>query len=47
MAKISAVNRNAKRERLAARVDAWEEGAWVREAALAFARKQQGEAKAA
>ncbi|WP_421882970.1 1,2-phenylacetyl-CoA epoxidase subunit PaaA [Methylibium sp.] len=28
------------RERLAARVQAWEEGAWVREAALAHARKQ-------
>jgi ring-1,2-phenylacetyl-CoA epoxidase subunit PaaA len=28
------------RERLAARVDAWEEGAWVREAALAHAQKQ-------
>jgi ring-1,2-phenylacetyl-CoA epoxidase subunit PaaA len=27
------------RERLAARVAAWEEGAWVREAALAYARK--------
>ena len=27
------------RERLAARVDAWEEGAWVREAALAYAHK--------
>jgi ring-1,2-phenylacetyl-CoA epoxidase subunit PaaA len=29
------------RERLAARVNAWEEGAWVREAALAHAHKQQ------
>jgi len=28
------------RERLQARVDAWEEGAWVREAAMAHARKQ-------
>lgn len=28
------------RERLATRVKAWEEGAWVREAALAWARKQ-------
>lgn len=28
------------RERLAARVQAWEEGAWVREAALAHARKR-------
>ncbi|MEG1202117.1 MAG: 1,2-phenylacetyl-CoA epoxidase subunit PaaA, partial [Comamonas sp.] len=29
------------RERLAARVDAWEDGTWVREAALAHASKQQ------
>ncbi len=29
------------RERLQARVDAWEEGAWVREAALAHARKRE------
>ncbi len=28
------------RERLGARVKAWEEGAWVRDAALAHARKQ-------
>jgi ring-1,2-phenylacetyl-CoA epoxidase subunit PaaA len=28
------------KERLAARVKAWEDGAWVREAALAHARKQ-------
>ena len=28
------------RERLAARVAAWEEGAWVREAALAHERKK-------
>ena len=35
------------RERLAARVDAWEEGAWVREAALAYAQKQVPEALAA
>ena len=28
------------RERLAARVKAWEEGEWVREAALAHARKE-------
>ena len=28
------------RERLQARVDAWEEGAWVRDAAMAHARKQ-------
>jgi ring-1,2-phenylacetyl-CoA epoxidase subunit PaaA len=29
------------KERLATRVKAWEDGAWVREAALAHARKQQ------
>jgi ring-1,2-phenylacetyl-CoA epoxidase subunit PaaA len=33
-------NGPCNRERLAARVRAWEEGAWVREAALEFARKQ-------
>jgi ring-1,2-phenylacetyl-CoA epoxidase subunit PaaA len=41
-------NGPCNRERLAARVDAWEEGAWVREAALEHARKQAArEAKAA
>jgi ring-1,2-phenylacetyl-CoA epoxidase subunit PaaA len=35
------------RERLAARVKAWEEGAWVREAALAHARKRAPRALAA
>jgi len=35
------------RERLAARVKAWEEGAWVREAALAYARQQEPQAQAA
>ncbi|HET9822754.1 MAG TPA: 1,2-phenylacetyl-CoA epoxidase subunit PaaA [Burkholderiaceae bacterium] len=35
------------RERLAARVAAWEEGAWVREAALAHARKQRTKEHAA
>jgi len=35
------------RERLAARVKAWEEGAWVREAALAHARKRALGEKAA
>ncbi|MCH7342438.1 1,2-phenylacetyl-CoA epoxidase subunit A [Pelomonas sp. CA6] len=35
------------RERLNARVKAWEDGAWVREAALAHARKQQPQAEAA
>ncbi len=29
------------RERLATRVKAWDDGAWVRDAALAHARKQQ------
>ena len=33
-------NGACNRERLAARVQAWEEGAWVREAALEHARKQ-------
>ena len=44
---VIAGNGPCNRERLAARVDAWEEGAWVRDAALAYARKQQGEVKAA
>jgi ring-1,2-phenylacetyl-CoA epoxidase subunit PaaA len=35
------------RERVAARVKAWEEGAWVREAALAFAAKQDQQQKVA
>ncbi|HLO92834.1 MAG TPA: 1,2-phenylacetyl-CoA epoxidase subunit PaaA [Burkholderiaceae bacterium] len=35
------------RERLAARVKAWDEGEWVREAALAHARKQATKAAAA
>ena len=35
------------RERLAARNKAWDEGAWVREAALAHARKQATEKEAA
>jgi ring-1,2-phenylacetyl-CoA epoxidase subunit PaaA len=35
------------RERLAARNKAWDEGAWVREAALAHARKQATKAQAA
>ncbi|ASM79200.1 phenylacetate-CoA oxygenase subunit PaaA (plasmid) [Vitreoscilla filiformis] len=35
------------RERLNARVKAWEDGAWVREAALAHQRKQQTQAQAA
>jgi ring-1,2-phenylacetyl-CoA epoxidase subunit PaaA len=35
------------RERLAARVKAWDEGEWVREAALAHAKKQATKAQAA
>ena len=35
------------RERLAARVEAWEDGAWVREAAMAHARKHAPERQAA
>jgi ring-1,2-phenylacetyl-CoA epoxidase subunit PaaA len=35
------------RERLQTRVRAWEDGAWVREAALAYARKQAARAEAA
>jgi ring-1,2-phenylacetyl-CoA epoxidase subunit PaaA len=35
------------RERLAQRVEAWDDGAWVREAALAYARKQQTKQEAA
>ena len=35
------------RERLAARVKAWEEGAWVREAALAYSRKRDALKEAA
>jgi ring-1,2-phenylacetyl-CoA epoxidase subunit PaaA len=33
-------NGPVSRERIGARVNAWEEGAWVREAALAYSRKQ-------
>ena len=40
-------NGPCNRERLAARVQAWEEGAWVREAALEHARKQDQQAKEA
>jgi ring-1,2-phenylacetyl-CoA epoxidase subunit PaaA len=39
-------NGPCNRERLAARVSAHEEGAWVREAAIAHARKQQARALA-
>jgi len=35
------------KERMKARVEAWEEGAWVREAALAHAQKQRTRAEAA
>jgi ring-1,2-phenylacetyl-CoA epoxidase subunit PaaA len=40
-------NGPCNRERLAARVDAWDEGEWVREAALAYARKQDQQEKVA
>jgi len=42
-------NGPCNRERLQARIDAWEEGAWVREASLAYAEKQAAreQAKAA
>jgi ring-1,2-phenylacetyl-CoA epoxidase subunit PaaA len=40
-------NGPCNQERLAARVKAWEEGAWVREAALAHARKQATKQEAA
>jgi len=33
------------KERLAARVKAWEDGAWVREAALAYSEKQATRSK--
>jgi ring-1,2-phenylacetyl-CoA epoxidase subunit PaaA len=39
-------NGPCNRERLQARVKAWEEGAWVREAALAHARKREGRSNA-
>jgi ring-1,2-phenylacetyl-CoA epoxidase subunit PaaA len=35
------------RDRLATRVRAWDEGAWVRDAALAHARKQATKKEAA
>ncbi|MBT9597052.1 MAG: 1,2-phenylacetyl-CoA epoxidase subunit A, partial [Vitreoscilla sp.] len=35
------------RERLADRVSAWDQGAWVRDAALAYAKKEQTRAQAA
>jgi ring-1,2-phenylacetyl-CoA epoxidase subunit PaaA len=40
-------NGPCNRERVAARVKAWDEGAWVREAALAFAAKQDQQDKVA
>ena len=39
-------NGPCNRERLQARVDAWEEGAWVREASLAYAEKRAARAQA-
>ena len=40
-------NGPCNRERLAARVEAWENGAWVREAAVAYAQKQARKKEAA
>jgi ring-1,2-phenylacetyl-CoA epoxidase subunit PaaA len=40
-------NGPCNRERLAARVQAWDDGAWVREAAMAHAEKLAAAAKAA
>ena len=40
-------NGPCNRERLAARVEAWEEGAWVRDAAMAHAEKQAARERAA
>lgn len=40
-------NGPCNRERLGARVQAWEDGEWVREAALAYARKQDRQVKEA
>src|SRR3954465_8734156 len=44
---VIAGNGPCNRERLASRVDAWDDGAWVREAALAYARKQEQQMKEA
>src|SRR5690606_23668607 len=44
---VLAGNGPCNRDRLAARRKAHEDGAWVREAALAFADKRKGRAKAA
>ncbi len=44
---VIAGNGPCNRERLAARVKAWDDGAWVRDAAMAFAAKQAPEMKAA
>lgn len=38
---VIAGNGPCNKDRLAARVDAWDDGAWVREAALAYAAKQE------
>ena len=43
---VIAGNGPCNRERLQARVDAWEEGAWVREAALAHAEKRAARERA-
>jgi ring-1,2-phenylacetyl-CoA epoxidase subunit PaaA len=44
---VIAGNGPCNRERLEARVKAWEEGEWVRDAALAYARKQDQQLKEA
>jgi ring-1,2-phenylacetyl-CoA epoxidase subunit PaaA len=44
---VIAGNGPCNRERLAARVQAWDDGEWVRDAALAYARKQDRQAKEA
>ena len=40
-------NGPCNRDRLRTRIDAWEDGAWVREAAMAHARKRAARARAA
>jgi ring-1,2-phenylacetyl-CoA epoxidase subunit PaaA len=44
---VLAGNGPCNRDRLAARRKAHDDGAWVREAALAFAEKRKGRAEAA
>jgi ring-1,2-phenylacetyl-CoA epoxidase subunit PaaA len=42
---VVAGNGPCNKQRLKARVDAWENGAWVREAATAYAEKKEAKAK--